>query len=1006
MKSNDQDKKMWQSVEAKERQKYENIQDDKKQEFSASLQEMIDNSIGYQLDRKKFLGIMGAAVAMAGMKCSRDPVEKIVPYLVRPPEAQPGIPAYYATAQMSSRGVLPVLVKTREGKPIKIDGHDDHPVHQGAMTVNGFAVIWDLYDPDRLKTSKVGKDGKFTDISTADAVKKVTEIINSSQTVRVLSRPEYSPAGKSVINGFLRSKPGSRQITYDFRGTIQSLVDAQKKSYGRAIVPQYRYDKADLILSIECDFLGTWISPEVFTKQHSNRRNPDGKMNRLIVAESMMSLTGANSDDRLPIHAGSHVALALGLANILLPMSQYAGNGNILNAVSTYTPEKTSEITGLSIDKIKAIANELNQARGSSLVLGGGASSRSEVSGELEVVVNLLNSILGNEGSTVLTDVPMAEMDDIADNEQLSSLIKELNSGNVDLLILDRVNPVYELPEDSGFKEALKKVKNVVSLSSYMDESTVKSNVVVALSHFMESWNDTYYMGIYTVAQPVIRKIFDTISFGDAWLQLQGNADNYYQYIKNVSAPGYLAGNFGSIWEKTIAAGYYVHRKTSGYSAARGFNAASLFGVGKTVKDSSGFTLSFYESIQIGDGQGANNAFRQELPDPVTKIVWENYAAVSNDDAKANGWRMGDILSLKNGNKEMQIPLYVQPGIPKGSIAIAIGYGHEEMGAIAKGVGVNTNTLAKFSNTGTKYSGIAVSVQKVKGGYELATTQRHHEMEGRALVRYAELGKYKQDKKAGNHEHKLEGKGLYTPHNYALEVKSDVYKWGMSIDLTKCTGCSACVMSCYSENNIAVTGKKEVWRGREMAWLRIDRYYEGEINNPSTHFAPLPCQQCENAPCENVCPVGATLHSSEGLNDMVYNRCVGTRYCQDNCPYKVRRFNWFENTYDKIQDPMQMSLNPDVTVRGRGVMEKCTFCVQRINEQRQMARNEGRAVHEEDLKTACQQGCPANAITFGDLGNKETIVAQKAADSRSYRMLEDINVKPRVNYLTRIINKG
>jgi molybdopterin-containing oxidoreductase family iron-sulfur binding subunit len=1006
MKSKYQEKKMWRSVESKEIAKYENKWDDKSQEFSGAVQELIDKGVGYKLDRKKFLGIMGASLGMAGLKCSRDPVEKIIPYLVRPPEAQPGIAAYYATALTSTRGVIPVLVKSREGKPVKIDGHDDHPINLGAMTAEAFSFIWDLYDPDRLKTSMIKKGDKHSEISTADAVKQAKEIISAGQTVRVLSRPGFSPAEKSVINGFLRSKPGSRQVVYDFPGTIQSLVEAQRKSYGRSIIPQYRFDKADFILSIEGDFLGTWISPEVNTKRHSQRRNPENKMNRLVVAESMMSLTGANADDRLPVNAGSHVALAFGLANLLLPFSTYAGNGTILSVVRDYTPEKTAEITGLNIDKIKGLADELKSYKGNSIVIGGGVSSRSEISGELEIAVNLLNSMLGNDGSTILSDVPVAEMDNLVGNAELNSLIQELHSGNVDVLVLDRVNPVFDLPQDSGIIEAISKVKNVISLSYMMDESAKMANMAIAMSHSLESWNDTYSTGVYTIAQPVLRTLYDTLSPGDAWMQLQGASGSYYQFVKGSSAPVYLAGNFAKLWDQTLADGFYVSRKTSGFSGARGFNANALVGLGKTQKDSSGFTLSLYESIQIGDGQGANNAFRQELPDPITKIMWENFVAVSSEDAKANGWRLGNILSLKNGEKEIQMPLYIQPGIPKGSVAIAIGYGHTELGNIARGLGVNALKLAKFTGTGTKFTGISVSIQKVHGDYDLATSQRHHEMEGRALVRYAELKDYKKDKRAGNHEHKLEGKGLYPLQNYALETKSDVYKWGMAIDLSKCTGCSACVMSCYSENNIPVTGKAETWRGREMSWLRIDRYYEGEVSNPTTHFAPVMCQQCENAPCENVCPVGATSHSAEGLNDMAYNRCVGTRYCADNCPFKVRRFNWFENQYGKLQDPMQMSLNPDVTVRGRGVIEKCSFCVQRINEQRQMATNEGRKIREEDLKTACQQGCPSHAITFGDLGDKTKIVAQMAADERSYRMLEEINVKPRVNYLTRIMNKG
>jgi molybdopterin-containing oxidoreductase family iron-sulfur binding subunit len=1007
MKSNDKiEKKMWRSVESKEREKYENSFDDNRQEFSAAVQDLIDRGATYNLDRKKFLSIMGASLAMAGLNCTKDPVEKIVPYLVRPPEAQPGIPAYYATAKVGTKGVLPILVKTREGKPIKIDGHDDHPVNKGAMTVDGFATIWDMYDPDRLKTSKKISSGKISDISTADAIKEASDLVANARTVRILSRPGFSPSERAAMSGLLRKKPGSSQIVYDFGGTLQSLIEGQRKSYGRSVIPQFRVDKADFILSIECDFLGTWLSPEVYTKQFSSRRSPDGKMNRLVAAESMMSLTGANADDRHPIKSGSQVAFALGLSNLLLPFSTYAGNGFVVNTVSAFTPEKTSELTGVPVESLKSLADEIRKFRGRSLVLGGGVSAQTEISGELEIAVNLLNSILGNDGSTILTDVPVGEMDNLNGNDKLKGLIEELNTGNVDLLILDRVNPLFELPEDSGFAEVMTKAKNVISLSSHMDESSAKSNLVIAMSHFLESWGDAYYMGIYSIVQPVIRTLFDTISVNEALLHLSGAEVDAYQFVKDTGASTYLAGNFNRLWDQTLAKGFHIARQTSGYNAPRGFNVASLNGIGKSIKDSSGYSLSLFESIALGDGQGANNAFRQELPDPVTKITWENYVAVSHEDAKSNGWKLGDILSLKNGEREIQLPIFIQPGLSKGSMAAAIGYGHNELGSIAKALGVNVMKLARFTSTGSQLSGIPVSVSKADSGYELATTQRHHEMEGRALVRYAELNEYAKDKHAGNHSHKLPGKGLYPLPDYSLEKDTDVYKWGMVIDLSKCTGCSACVVSCYSENNIPVTGKSEVWRGREMAWLRIDRYYEGEPSNPSTHFAPLPCQQCENAPCENVCPVGATSHSAEGLNDMAYNRCVGTRYCLDNCPYKVRKFNFFEHAYGNTQDPMQMAFNPDVTVRGRGVMEKCTFCVQRINEQRQLSKAEGRKISEQDLKTACQQGCPADAISFGDLGNKKTSVAKLASTERSYRMLEEINVKPRVNYLTRIINKG
>jgi len=997
---------MWRSAEGKEREKYGPQDQDLVAEFPASVSEMIDKGINHELDRKKFLTIMSASLAMATVKCSIEPNEKIVPYFSRPPEAQPGIPAYYATAKIDDKGVLPVLVKTREGKPIKVDGHDDHPVHKGAMNVDGFASIWEMYDPDRLKSSVAIKDGKTTEIATSEAISQAKGLIDSAKKVVVLSSVSYSPSENSVISRFLSSKGNASQLVIDSSGTIQGMVNGQAKSYGRSIIPQFRFDKADFVLSIQGDFLGTLITPELFTKQFSSRRDPEKKMNRMVAVESMMSLTGANADQRESISAGSHTAFALGIINQIMGSSSYGSNGTVKNLAGSFTPQKVAEITGIAPEVVTSIAKELLANRGRSIVIGGGVSSASGSEAELEILVNLINSILGNDGRTILSDVPYAELPSMASNRQIKQVVDDLNNGKVDLLILDRVNPVFTLPASSGIAAAIDKATNVIALADHLDESSVKADIVIALSHYMESWNDGYTNGVYSLGQSVIRTLYDTVSTGDAWLQLTGSDQKYYDYIQNNTAKNLLTGTFSKAWYKTRNQGFFVARKSSEGHGGRPFNTAALSGIKAPVKNSSAYTLVMYESIAVGDGKGANNAYRHELPDPVTKICWENYLAVSNSDAKANGWKMGNLVEVSAGDMKVILPIFIQPGLKNGTVAAAIGYGHENLGEVAKGLGENVLKLAGFSAEGNKTSGIPVEIKMVDNDYRLATTQRHHEMRGRGLARYTELSKYMEDKSAGNHEHHLEGKGLYTPHPYSLRAETEGYKWGMSIDLSRCTGCSACVLSCYSENNIPVTGKDEVWRGREMSWLRIDRYYEGEIDNPKAHFMPVMCQHCENAPCENVCPVNATTHSPEGLNDMAYNRCIGTRYCSDNCPFKVRRFNWFENWEHKIRDPQQLALNPDVTVRSRGVIEKCSMCVQRINEQRQLAKIEGREVDENDLKTACQQGCPADAITFGDLNNKKTKVSKLVSTERSYTMLGEVNIHPRINYLTRIINKG
>ena len=1008
MKSNSEKDKMWRSVEAKERQKYE-VEKVSPNEFPAAVTELIDKGFNYSLDRKKFLTIMGASLGMAGINCAKQPLEKIVPYVTRPPEAQPGIPVHYATARVNHQGVLPILVKAREGKPIKIDGHDEHPISKGSMTADGFAGIWELYDPDRLKTSVEKTGADFSDIDTATAITKAIEIIKGASNVRVLSRSSYSPSEKKAKSAFLRGRGSRTQVVYDASGNQAQLLAGEARSYGSAIIPQYRFDKADLIVSIGADFLGTWITPGVYTKLHSSRRNPDKKMNRLIVAETMMSLTGANSDSRLPIAAGTHLVFALGLANQLLSGSAYAGNASVKKAVGPYTAEKTASITGIDAAEIKSIAKELKRKKGKSLVVAGGTNTLDGDLGSIQVVANLINSILGNDGKTIEHNVPLLDDGGISSPAELAKLVDDMKNGNVDVLILDRSNPVFDLPAESGIREAIKNVKNVIAIADHKDESASEADIVIATSHYLESWNDGFSAGVYSIAQPTIRPLFDTLSVGEIWLQLAGLDSNYYNFIKGKSAGSYLTGSLDIAFEKALSDGFFVTRKSSS-SSARKFKAGALSSVKAAKEAGSGFTLSLYESVQIGDGINGNNSYRHELPDPITKICWENFVAVSKTDAQSNGWRMGDLLELSREGRSIKAPIYIQPGLKDGSVAMAIGYGHETIGSVGNGVGANAWTLAGFGKNGSTYDGLTVEIKKSESGYRTATTQRHHDMHGRGLVRHAPLAEYATgDKKAGHHDFEihLPGKGLYPNHDYSVKSEGKgSYKWGMAIDLSKCTGCSACVISCYSENNIPVTGKDEVWRGREMSWLRIDRYFEGEIDNPTAHFAPVMCQHCENAPCENVCPTNATQHSDEGLNDMAYNRCIGTRYCSDNCPFKVRRFNWFEQWAGKVSDPAQYALNPDVTVRGRGVIEKCSFCVQRINEQRQMARAEGRQIDEKDLKTACQQGCPADAIVFGDLGNKETEAAQQWSLERGYRMLEDVNVNPRVKYLTRIINQG
>ena len=976
-------------------------------EFDAAVQDLIDRGVNLNLKRNSFLKLMGASLAMVTANCYKKPLEKIIPYVNKPVEYQPGIANYYATSMVTANGVAPLLVKTIEGKPLKVEGNKNHPLFKGAISIDSIATIWDLYDPDRLRNSSKKNGNGFKKGDSNKFISEIKSLLNESSNIAILSHLKYSPSEDSVILEFLK-KYKAKSYTYDSIGNQHEVLFGESKSYGKPIIPRFAFDKADLIFSLEADFLGTWINPELYTKQFSSRRNPDSNMNKLIVAETMMSLTGANADQRFAIKSGTAHIFGLGLIHLVHAKTEYSTNPILKEHLSLYPPKKVSDLCGVSEEKLHKLAETLLSFKGRSLVVGGGTSARNGQEGSLYYIASLLNALLKNEGKTILTQAPYRGESEInlSSSEDLIELIKTMKRGEIDTLIIDRTNPVFDLPASVGFEEAIKKVKNVICLSTHATETASYAKYILALNHSFESWADGYMNGIYSVAQPLMNPLFETISVGDIWLKLiESNTEDFYQYVKNNSK------KYTDNWNNLLSDGFFIETPTENENEPRtgfDFNFISQFGVPSTKK-SAQYALTIYSNSQIKDGSGANISFRQELPDPVTKVTWGNYIAVSPKDADKNQWKMGEVLKVVSSTGDISLPLFIQPGLPEGSIAIAMGYGHSKIGKVAKNVGKNINSLTSLKNEGYQYSGISVHISKENKKEKIATTQKHHEIPGddkRGIISYAKLTDYQSNPKAGHTELSqaipgskvLPGRGLYP------EVKYEGYKWGMSIDLTKCTGCSACVIACYSENNIPAVGKVEVDRGREMSWLRIDRYYHGSAQNPDVSFQPVMCQHCDNAPCENVCPVVATSHSSEGLNEMTYNRCIGTRYCSNNCPYKVRRFNWFENWEGKIQDPEQYTLNPDVTVRSRGVIEKCTFCVHRISEKRQLAKVEGRLIQDNEIQTACQDACSADAIVFGNTNDKSTLVAQMQAEERAYKLLVNLNVKPAVSYMTRVKN--
>lgn len=978
-----------------------------KSEFPSNIEEMIERGVNANLDRKSFLTFMGASISMATLAACREPIEKIVPYVDRPMEYQPGQARYFASTRISARGITPILVKTREGKPIKIEGLAEHPLFKGAATSDTFASIWDLYDPDRIK-NPLKKDGSAFKPAKWDEILAEAGQALKGKT-RVIASPTFSPAEESA-----RARLGAA-VVYDATGTLSEIAAGNRASYGSAVIPAHRFDEADVILAIEADFLGTWLSSELNTKQFASRRDPAGKMNRLVVAESAMSLTGSNADQRLALVAGTHTTFALGLANLLLPGSALAGDGNVRAAVQAYTPAVVAKVTGLSESQLVEVAENLKQFKGRSLVIGGGVNGRTSSPGELQIAVNLLNALLGNEGKTVSTKAALKSNLEISDAAKLDQLIADMKAGKVETLVVDRCNPAYDLPIASGFNEALKSVKNIVFIGDHLNDTGVLATHVLPTSHFLEAWSDASAHGVYGIVQPVIRSLFETMPVLEIYGRLTGNNASAYDQVKK----SHGVNGRGQAWNTTLASGFAIVEQ-QGAGAARTFRSAALKEVKPPIEAQVGYRLNLVESVGLGDGTGANISFRQELPDPVTKITWDNVLMISPADAKTLKLKTQDLLRINAGKVSFEIPAFVQPGMRRGSLALAVGFGQSNIGKVGAGVGQNAYALQTYKAGQIGSTGINVTLEKI-GKYDmLASTQRHYEFAViRGLARQVDLQTYEKSVKERKpelmHEHEEKpfggkAKGLYEKHNY-----EEGYRWNLNIDLNKCTGCSACVMACYSENNIPAVGKSEVNRGREMSWLRIDRYYiyendaaekaDTDLVNPDVFFQPVMCQHCENAPCENVCPVGATGHSSDGLNYMAYNRCIGTRYCSNNCPYKVRRFNWFENWEDKLRDPQQYALNPDVTVRSRGVIEKCSFCQQRISEKRQLAKVESRAIRDGEIQTACQQACAAGAITFGNINSADTQVKKANDNPRTYKILAQVNVEPSVKYMVRVKNR-
>jgi molybdopterin-containing oxidoreductase family iron-sulfur binding subunit len=901
--------------------------------------------------RRGFLKAAGFAFAGAALTgCSRAPVEKAMPYLAQPEGLVAGRAQYYASTCAACSAGCGLLVKVRDGRPIKLEGNPDQAISQGATCAVGQASILGLYDSLRLRHPLAG--GKPSTWPEVDAA--IRSRLRPDTTVRYLSGTIVSPTKQAAIDKFLAQFHNARHVMYDAI-SASAILDAHQETHGARILPHYRFDKAEVIASFDADFLGTWISPVEFARGYASRRHPQDAspaMSRHEQFEARMSLTGSKADRRTRI-----------------------------------APQEIREHLWHLVDQIASgngdgLAERLLHARGRSLVICGTNDP------DTQILVNHINHLLDNYGATLDIEKPSRQLQ--GNDRELAKLLDELRSGQVGALFIDGVNPVVELPDLPD----LKRIGLVVSFAGSVDETAEQAHFICPDHHYLEAWSDAEpIVGLISLTQPAIRPLGDTRAVVESLGVWSGQP---------ASARDLLRQRYAEGWEHAVQAGFI--------ETARSLTVASRYRESalpsrERERAPSGLTLVLHPSIAMLDGRHAYNPWLHELPDPITKITWDNCAALSPATARSLGVGDGDILRVES----MELPVVVQPGQHDSIVCVALGYGRKASERFAnigprwidrqptvnsKGrVGENAARFLSLENGAMRYERNGVRIGKAGRRIELAATQTHHTLEGRAIVQetpLAEIGKLPEPAEAREE--------LWPPDH-----PTATHHWGMAVDLNACTGCSACVVACQVENNTPVVGKDEVRRRREMHWIRIDRYYSGPADNVEVVYQPMMCQQCEHAPCETVCPTLATVHSDEGLNQQIYNRCVGTRYCANNCPYKTRRFNWFN--YPREDLLVNLVLNPDVTVRTRGVMEKCTFCVQRIQEAKIESKRTGIPFQDGDIRTACQQSCPAGAIVFGDLNDPNSRISRLARDGRQYRVLEELNVGPSVHYL-KIVKQG
>jgi molybdopterin-containing oxidoreductase family iron-sulfur binding subunit len=948
--------------------------------------------------RRNFLKLMGASMALAGLTgCTRQPTEHIVPYVRQPEELIPGRPMFYATAATLGGVANGLLAESHEGRPTKLEGNPEHPATLGACDIFSQASVLQLYDPDRAQTANFnGEVRGWGDFYTTLRHMLAEQKGKNGAGIRFLTETVTSPTMAAQFKTIQKLYPGAKWHQWEPAGP-HSARNAAMQTFGAPTNTIYDFTKADVVVSLDSDFLNSGHGSLRYARQFAARRRVSAEkttMNRLYVVEPMPTPTGAKADHRLALRAGDIEELSWALATAI-----QAANG----------PKKSD-----NQDIYKwagVVGKDLLRNKGTSLVIAGEHQPPM-----VHALAHVMNNSLGNTGKTVFyTDsVEANPVDQLA---SLQDLVKDLDAKAVDLLVVLGGNPVFNSPVELGMRDRIQQARMRVHLSLYEDETSAVCQWNLPEAHYLETWGDARaFDGTVTIQQPLIQPLYDAQS---AYQVLQvfadGPTDKPYDVVKGYWASQHTGADFEAWWRRAVHDG--VVAGTALPTKTPTIHGDAITERAEKRKLAGKFEVIFRPDPTIYDGRFANIGWLQELPKPITKLTWDNAAIMSKGDAHRLGAVVGSMVRLTYAGHTLKAPVWIQPGHVDGAITLHLGYGRTKAGRSGTGMGFNPYGL----RTGTAlWHDTQLDVQKIDGEYPFAVTQNDGAIPGervldesRHIIHKADLAEYLKEPESvhGGAEAPPHGLTMYPDYNYTTDASGrPAYAWGMAIDLNACTGCSACIVACQAENNIAVVGKDQVRRSRNMQWLRVDTYYKGadsanpnDLVNIEMYNQPVPCMQCEDAPCELVCPVQATTHSAEGLNDMVYNRCVGTRYCSNNCPYKVRRFNFY--LFSDFETPsLKLLRNPDVTVRSRGVMEKCTYCVQRINAAKIDSEKENRAVQDGEIQTACQASCPTEAIIFGNINDPNSRVSKMKAEKRNYGLLQELNTRPRTTYLGTLRN--